>query len=79
MAIYLTELSPETLTFPSPFTALDDPNGLLAFGGDLRLERIWAAYQQGIFPWYGPETRFCGGALPHVPCLTLLGFNLPKA
>ncbi|EGR4231052.1 leucyl/phenylalanyl-tRNA--protein transferase, partial [Vibrio cholerae] len=27
MAIYLTELSPETLTFPSPFTALDDPNG----------------------------------------------------
>ncbi|HFF2985578.1 TPA: leucyl/phenylalanyl-tRNA--protein transferase, partial [Vibrio cholerae] len=55
MAIYLTELSPETLTFPSPFTALDDPNGLLAFGGDLRLERIWAAYQQGIFPWYGPE------------------------
>ncbi len=45
MAIYLTELSPETLTFPSPFTALDDPNGLLAFGGDLRLERIWAAYQ----------------------------------
>ncbi|WP_462055391.1 leucyl/phenylalanyl-tRNA--protein transferase [Vibrio cholerae] len=55
MAIYLTELSPETLTFPSPFTALDDPNGLLAFGGDLRPERIWAAYQQGIFPWYGRE------------------------
>ncbi|CSC99283.1 Uncharacterised protein [Vibrio cholerae] len=25
------------------------------------------------------KTRFCGGALPHVPCLTLLGFNLPKA
>ncbi|MBU5204412.1 leucyl/phenylalanyl-tRNA--protein transferase, partial [Vibrio cholerae] len=38
-----------------PFTALDDPNGPLAFGGDLRLQRSRAAYQQGIFPWYGPE------------------------
>lgn len=38
--------------FPPPASALDDPNGLLAFGGDLRPERLLAAYQLGIFPWY---------------------------
>ncbi|BAW81052.1 leucyl/phenylalanyl-tRNA/protein transferase [Candidatus Nitrosoglobus terrae] len=38
--------------FPNPELALTDPNGLLAVGGDLSVERIIAAYQQGIFPWY---------------------------
>lgn len=52
MAIYLPELSLSTTQFPSPHTALDDPNGLLAFGGDLSPQRLLAAYQQGIFPWY---------------------------
>ncbi|MCE0496266.1 leucyl/phenylalanyl-tRNA--protein transferase [Vibrio salinus] len=55
MTIYLTELSPECVNFPSPFDALDEPNGLLAFGGDLQPERILYAYQHGIFPWYGPN------------------------
>ncbi len=27
--------------------------GLLALGGDLSVARLLAAYQQGIFPWYG--------------------------
>jgi leucyl/phenylalanyl-tRNA---protein transferase len=27
--------------------------GLLAAGGDLSVERLVAAYRQGIFPWYG--------------------------
>jgi len=38
--------------FPPPESALDDPNGLLAVGGDLSPERLLAAYAQGIFPWY---------------------------
>lgn len=38
--------------FPDPRLALAEPNGLLAVGGDLSAERIIAAYQQGIFPWY---------------------------
>lgn len=38
--------------FPPPENALDDPNGLLAFGGDLSVERLMQAYQQGIFPWF---------------------------
>ncbi|MFK2876450.1 leucyl/phenylalanyl-tRNA--protein transferase [Rhodanobacter hydrolyticus] len=39
--------------FPAPDTALIEPNGLLAFGGDLSSARLLAAYSQGIFPWYG--------------------------
>ncbi|MBS0382415.1 MAG: leucyl/phenylalanyl-tRNA--protein transferase [Proteobacteria bacterium] len=38
--------------FPDPGTALADPNGLLAFGGDLSPQRLLAAYSRGIFPWY---------------------------
>lgn len=38
--------------FPDPAGALADPNGLLAFGGDLSPQRLVAAYAHGIFPWY---------------------------
>lgn len=38
--------------FPDPEIALGDPNGLLAFGGDLSSARLLAAYRQGIFPWF---------------------------
>lgn len=41
-----------TGAFPPIDTALGDPNGLLAAGGDLSAERLLAAYRQGIFPWY---------------------------
>lgn len=39
--------------FPPVSRALADPNGLLAAGGDLSVERLLAAYRKGIFPWYG--------------------------
>ena len=39
--------------FPDPSRALAEPNGLLAFGGDLSPQRLLAAYARGIFPWYG--------------------------
>jgi leucyl/phenylalanyl-tRNA--protein transferase len=52
--IRLPELDPATPTrFPDPRTALREPNGLLAFGGDLSPARLLAAYGHGIFPWYG--------------------------
>ncbi len=38
--------------FPPVSDALDSPNGLLAWGGDLQPERLLAAYRSGIFPWY---------------------------
>jgi leucyl/phenylalanyl-tRNA--protein transferase len=40
------------LAFPPIATALDEPNGLLAAGGDLAPERIVRAYRRGIFPWF---------------------------
>jgi leucyl/phenylalanyl-tRNA--protein transferase len=32
-----------------------EPDGLLAIGGDLSVERLLAAYKLGIFPWYEGE------------------------
>lgn len=38
--------------FPPVTQALTEPDGLLCAGGDLRPERLLAAYRRGIFPWY---------------------------
>lgn len=38
--------------FPPVETALAEPNGLLAAGGDLGPTRLLAAYRRGIFPWF---------------------------
>jgi leucyl/phenylalanyl-tRNA--protein transferase len=38
--------------FPNVETALSEPDGLLAFGGDLSVKRLTSAYQSGIFPWF---------------------------
>ena len=38
--------------FPPAEEALVQPNGLLAFGGDLSVGRLIAAYSNGIFPWF---------------------------
>ena len=38
--------------FPPVHRALVEPNGLLAAGGELTLERLLDAYRNGIFPWY---------------------------
>lgn len=45
----------DDLTFPPINDALDDPNGLLAAGGDLSPERLLVAYRQGIFPWFDDD------------------------
>lgn len=41
-----------SLQFPDLNTALAEPNGLLAVGGDLSSARLIAAYRHGCFPWY---------------------------
>ena len=50
----ITWLSPDgdREWFPPLDQALDDPEGLLAAGGDLAPARVLAAYRRGIFPWY---------------------------
>jgi leucyl/phenylalanyl-tRNA---protein transferase len=50
----ITWLTPEgdREWFPPLEQALDEPEGLLAAGGDLSPARLLAAYRRGIFPWY---------------------------
>jgi leucyl/phenylalanyl-tRNA--protein transferase len=55
MTIYLPELSLKNNLFPNVSEALDDPDGLLAIGGDLKPERIISAYRHGIFPWFSVD------------------------
>ena len=51
--ISLQWLAPAPSTdFPCVETALIEPDGLLAAGGDLSIPRLTRAYQEGIFPWY---------------------------
>lgn len=38
--------------FPPTVEAMESPNGLLAWGGDLHPDRLLQAYRKGIFPWY---------------------------
>lgn len=51
MSIQLFRLD-DAVNFPPAELALEEPNGLLAFGGDLSVERLLCAYESGIFPWF---------------------------
>lgn len=45
------QLNDDPRLFPDPHQG--EPDGLLAVGGDLSVERLLVAYSNGIFPWYG--------------------------
>ena len=47
-------LDQNEISFPDP-KLYHPEDGLMAYGGDLSPERIWFAYQLGIFPWFNPE------------------------
>ncbi|MBC8097550.1 MAG: leucyl/phenylalanyl-tRNA--protein transferase [Akkermansiaceae bacterium] len=74
-ALFLpVRLGPE-FSFPDPGRA--DAEGLIAVGGDLQMERLLAAYRQGIFPWtadpiswWSPDPR---------GVIDLEGFNISKS
>lgn len=48
-------LHPTHVYFPDTSTALDEPDGLLAAGGDLSSRRLLEAYRRGIFPWFSAD------------------------
>lgn len=58
MAVF--QLSDE-LIFPHPKLANED--GLLAFGGDLSVDRLLLAYANGIFPWFSEDSPILWWAL----------------
>ena len=47
-------LNKEEISFPDP-EFYETSEGIIAVGGDLSPERLWFAYQNGIFPWFNPE------------------------
>jgi len=51
-ALYGVSERRPTSEFPATSSALRDPDGLLAIGGDLTTARLRKAYARGIFPWY---------------------------
>jgi len=59
-------LPEDEIVFPKP--ELADPDGLLAIGGDLRMERLLLAYENGIFPWFSDDDPICWYA-PHERCV----------
>lgn len=54
-------LEEDKIYFPNP--RLGEPDGMLAVGGDLSVDRLLLAYSHGIFPWYDyrnePITWWC--------------------
>lgn len=50
--VTIERINRNSLEFPDTQQALSYPNGLLAVGGDLSIQRLLRAYQRGIFPWY---------------------------
>ncbi|WP_448555431.1 leucyl/phenylalanyl-tRNA--protein transferase [Thalassotalea montiporae] len=52
MSQSISFIHPNSLAFPPLDTALTEPNGLLAVGGDLTPQRLVQAYSEGIFPWF---------------------------
>jgi leucyl/phenylalanyl-tRNA--protein transferase len=53
MTVYLL---PDEPYFPPVDEA--EPDGLVAIGGDLSVERLLQAYSQGIFPWFVEDEDF---------------------
>jgi len=53
MSVGLHQLDADPLAgFPPVEAALAEPDGLLAYGGDLSSARLLDAYASGIFPWF---------------------------
>jgi len=50
--LYLLDSENSRAPFPSVETAEQEPDGLLAIGGDLSVIRLVNAYRRGIFPWF---------------------------
>ncbi|MBU3001950.1 leucyl/phenylalanyl-tRNA--protein transferase [Paraglaciecola arctica] len=74
----LTKLD-QQLFFPPTDMALTDPNGLLAFGGDLTAKRLLLAYSSGIFPWFSENEPIMWWSPNPRGILPLDNFNCSKS
>ena len=51
-------LYPNDYTFPDPFYALEECDGVVGISRDLDTGRLLSAYRQGIFPWFSEDGWF---------------------
>ncbi|TNF97933.1 MAG: leucyl/phenylalanyl-tRNA--protein transferase, partial [Gammaproteobacteria bacterium] len=70
MSLYWIDPDSEPENFPPVENALDNPDGLLCFGGDLSTQRLLSAYRKGIFPWYSGEQPILWWS-PHPRCVLM--------
>lgn len=73
----LYRLGPVEYGFPPVEEALEEPNGLLAVGGDLSPERLLQAYRRGIFPWFNEDDPVCWWS-PDPRCVFITTEFIPK-
>ncbi|RZK82456.1 MAG: leucyl/phenylalanyl-tRNA--protein transferase [Pedobacter sp.] len=59
-------LPEDDIVFPNP--ELAELDGLLAIGGDLSVDRLLLAYENGIFPWFSEDDPICWYS-PHERCV----------
>jgi leucyl/phenylalanyl-tRNA--protein transferase len=74
----LPRLGADPAAFPPLHSALDEPNGLLALGGDLRPARLLAAYRRGIFPWFVEGQPILWWSPDPRVVFDTAGFRLPR-
>jgi leucyl/phenylalanyl-tRNA--protein transferase len=65
--------------FPPISSALAEPNGLLAAGADLSVERLVNAYRRGIFPWYSTGQPVLWWSPDPRMVLALDEFRIPRS
>lgn len=68
-----------SVPFPDVSLALTDPDGLLAIGGDLSVERLVAAYRSGIFPWYSDDQPILWWSPNPRSVLLIDNLHIPKS
>lgn len=73
MALNIPLLPEGCLQFPDPRLAIAEHDGLVAVSWDLTAQRLLAAYQQGIFPWFEEDGLFFGLPPRRARCCSLNG------
>lgn len=72
-------LEKSPVAFPPTELALKEPNGLLAIGGDLSVEWLLHAYQNGIFPWFNEDEPILWWTPDPRSVLITQNFHCPKS
>jgi leucyl/phenylalanyl-tRNA--protein transferase len=67
----------QALVFPDPERA--NPDGLLALGGNLSVERLLLAYRLGIFPWYEEGYPILWWSPPRRCVIDPRGFHISRS